>query len=455
MFKWRDQLRLGKLRLEQLQLGQLRFGKLRLGQLREKKKQENKQLWGRDFNVVRNGLDEEQVVSFVDELVKQRKASSSASFRSFLKTAVTDAGQVADSIRMRAQAEAEEEAAGIIAQANQEAEEIKSRAEEATEKEVEDILSAAKGKVEITGVEAKQKTLLFLLKMREEMEAEIKGEYKKAYSQLFNSLQNLMREGQDVEAELKGKRVSLWESGGFQLREQEAALLSTSGEAAPPFETPAPTETEAKPDIVTEEKVEEPVQLREEVTEEKVEEPVQLREEVTEEKVEEPVQLQEEVTEEKVEEPVQLREEVTISEPVGATVEGLLEQRLPEERPEREETEPGLLEQDSQDLYTGEVELAIDVPVDLKMVSKLYNSLQTIPEVRILRTRGSANRGSTITVALGKPIPLISVISSKLPGVAITPEPPEKDSFVKGKPSSLLGKGKKGVRRIKLALKEA
>ena len=425
MFKWRDQLRLGKLRLEQLQLGQLRFGKLRLGQLREKKKQENKQLWGRDFNVVRNGLDEEQVVSFVDELVKQRKASSSASFRSFLKTAVTDAGQVADSIRMRAQAEAEEEAAGIIAQANQEAEEIKRRAEEAAEKEVEDILSAAKGKAEITEVEAKQKTLLFLLRMREEMEAEIKGEYKKAYSQLFNSLQNLMREGQDVEAELKGKRVSLWESGGFQLREQEAALLSTSGEAAPPFETPAPTETEAKPDIVTEEKVEEPVQLREEVTEEKVEEPVQLQ------------------------------EEVTISEPVGATVEGLLEQRLPEERPEREETEPGLLEQDSQDLYTGEVELAIDVPVDLKMVSKLYNSLQTIPEVRILRTRGSANRGSTITVALGKPIPLISVISSELPGVAVTPEPPEKDSFVKGKPSSLLGKGKKGVRRIKLALKEA
>ena len=424
MFKWRGQLRLGQLRPGKLRLSQLRLGQLRPGQRREEKKQENKQLWGRDFNVVRNGLDEEQVVSFVDELVKQRKASSSASFRSFLKTAVAEAGQITDSIKMRAQEEAEEGAASIIAQANQEAEEIRRRAEAAAEKEVEDILSAGNRKAEITEEEAKQKTMLFLLRMREEMEAEIKGEYKKAYSQLFSSLQNLMGEGQNIETELKGKRATLWESKSFQLKEQEAALLSTSGEAAPPFETPAPTETEAKPDIVTEEKVEEPVQL------------------------------QEEVTEEKVEEPVQLQEEVTISEPVGVTVEGLLEQRLPEERPEREETEPGLLEQDSQGLYTGEVELAIDVPVDLKMISKLYNSLQTIPEVRILRTRGSANRGSTITVALGKPIPLISVISSKLPGVAVTPEPPEKDSFVKGKPSPLLGKGKKGVRRIKLALKE-
>jgi len=306
MFKWRGHLRLGQLRPGKLRFSQLRLGQLRLGQRREEKKQENKQLWGRDFNVVRSGLDEKQVVSFVDELVKQRKASSSASFRSFLKTAVAEAGQITDSIKMRAQEEAEEEAASIIAQANQEAEEIRRRAEAAAEE---------------------------------------------------------------------------------------------------------------------------------------VEEPVQLQEEVTEEKVEEPVQLQEEVTEEKVE------------EPVGATAEGLLEQRLPEERPEREETEPALLEKDRQALYTGEVELAIGVPVDLKMISRLYNSLQTMPEVRILRTRGSTNRGSIITVALGKPIPLISVISSKIPGVAVTPEPPEKDRLVRGKPSPLLGKGKKGVRRIKLALK--
>ena len=153
--------------------------------------------------------------------------------------------------------------------------------------------------------------------------------------------------------------------------------------------------------------------------------------------------LQEEVAEEEAEQPVQLQEEATVSEPVEAAT--LQEEVAEEERPDRERTEPVPLGHGSQTLYTGEVELAISVPVDLKMVSKLYNYLQTTPEIKIVRTIGSWDQGTTITVVLDKPIPLISVISSKIPEVKATPERPEKDGFVKGK---------KGVRRIKLALKE-
>ena len=176
------------------------------------------------------------------------------------------------------------------------------------------------------------------------------------------------------------------------------------------------------------------VRAGEEVGAEKVEEPAQ---EFSEEKIEEPVQIRDEAAEEKVEETI-------VSELVAAIVtEEPLEQHLPEGKPDTAKIKPGLPKKDS--LYTGEVELAIAKPLNPKMVSKLYNYLQTTPEIKFAHTSGSWARGTTITVVLDKPIPLISVLSSKIPEAEITPERPGEDGFVGGK---------RGLRRIKLALKE-
>ncbi len=143
------------------------------------------------------------------------------------------------------------------------------------------------------------------------------------------------------------------------------------------------------------------------------------------------------------EEPVQLQEEGA-SRLSGATPEGIPEQPL-KESPATAATASALPEQDSQDPYTGEVELVLAGPVDPKMVAKLYNYLQTTPEIKLARTSGSWERGATITVALDKPIPLISVLSSRIPEAQVTPVRPDEDAFVGGK---------RGVRRIKLAPKE-
>ena len=388
-----------------------------LGQRFEKGKQETRQLWESEFNVVKEGLDEEQVVDFVNNLIARHKASQQASadsLRSLLKTAVADAEQMAASIRMKAQTEAEAEAAEIITQAKQEDQEIKRRAEVDAQKEAEDIISVADKKAEITEVEAKQQALLFLLRAREEIEKEVREEYQRAYDRLSSSLQNLVDEGQNIEMELKSKRARLGESKNFELKEHEAVLLKTSEEVMPPPETLPP-----------------------------------------EEEIEQPVQLQEEVSEEKTEQPVQLQEEATVSVPVEETVEELLVQHPPEEIPAREETSPTQLEPiDSQTIYAGEVELDIAIPVELKTVSKFYNHLQTIPDIKILRTTGSWDRGTTITVVADKPILLISEIS-KVPGVEVIAELLQQDSSVKGSARSRQRAGGKGVKKIKLTLKEA
>jgi hypothetical protein len=108
---------------------------------------------------------------------------------------------------------------------------------------------------------------------------------------------------------------------------------------------------------------------------------------------------------------------------------------------------------DSKTIFNGEVDLYIPVPVELKMVSKLYTYLQTIPELKILHTRGSWDKGTVITVVLDKPMPLVSIIL-KMPGVKVTPGLLEKESLNKGKPGFLLRSGNKDVEGIQLILKE-
>jgi len=160
--------------------------------------------------------------------------------------------------------------------------------------------------------------------------------------------------------------------------------------------------------------------------------------------VEEPVQLQEEVVEQAAEETASQDEEPAAVKPVAEKGEpekaGKQEQKAPKKEPEIIVTE-----EESQALYTGEVELNIRMPVEPTMVSKLYSYLQTSSEIKFIRTTGSWSRGSTITVVLDKPIPLISVLAAKLPEANVVPE-------------RLGGSGhvsdRRGVRQINISLKD-
>ena len=452
-----------------------------IGQRSERGKQKTRQLWENEFDVVRGGLDEKQVIEFVDDLIAQHRDSQQASadsLRSLLKTAITDAEQMAASIKTKAEAEAETEAANIINWAKQEDQEIKRKAEIAARKEAEDIVSVANKKAEITQVEAKQKALLFLLRAREEIEKEVREEYKRVNARLSSSLQSLVDEGQSIDVELKSRRAQLWGSKNFELEGQEATLLKPSEEIVPTAAT-IPPEEEAEQsdqlqDKVAEEKTEQPTQAQEETVEEierETEQNPRLQEEVAEEKTEQPSGVQEDIIEEvksemeqptqlqetdekKGEQPIQIQEDVPAADPVEV-VEEAVEPDASEEKSSQKEVEsPPMQPMDSQALYTGEIELVIAIPVELKMVSKLYNYLQTVPDVKILRTTGSWDRGTTINVVADKPIPLIDTLSN-IPDMEVIAEEPKQGSSAKSKSNLRLKREGKEVKRIKLTLKEA
>jgi hypothetical protein len=93
-------------------------------------------------------------------------------------------------------------------------------------------------------------------------------------------------------------------------------------------------------------------------------------------------------------------------------------------------------------------------PVDLKLVTQLYNYLQTIPELKVLYTRGSWDQGTTIVVVLEKSFALIKTITA-IPNVSVSVGILEKDAAAGGKTISLLRRKDRIAKRLGLILKEA
>jgi hypothetical protein len=192
---------------------------------------------------------------------------------------------------------------------------------------------------------------------------------------------------------------------------------------------------------VQEETAEDVIAVAEAVTEEPEEAPARAEEEAVAVKDEELVPLQEEAVAPVVEETVPEGEEAAVTEPVA-------EKETPAETSRQEQKrEPRrvLTEEESKSSYHGEVELIIEVPVEPTVVSGLYSYLQTTPEVKFVRTTGSWNKGSTITIVLDKPRALVSELIAKLPGADILPDEPEKSGHAKDKG---------GVRKIIISRKD-
>lgn len=127
-------------------------------------------------------------------------------------------------------------------------------------------------------------------------------------------------------------------------------------------------------------------------------------------------------------------------------------EELPEEKPVRQEPTPVPRRPDTGAIYEGEIELALAAPVDLAALAKLHNYLQTTPDIKILYSKGSWDRGVIITVTLDKPLPLLGIIS-KIPGLVAAAASPEKDNLAKEPPRLVLGVGRGVAIRIDLRLR--
>jgi len=422
-------------------------------------------LWGKEFEVVKNGLSEEQVVKFVTELINKYKVLSEqkdhfVTMGTISERTAIEADKVANDIRERAKKEAEAEAERIIAEANQKARDIGigaiRKAQDATRQEIYDIMNVANQRAAILETEAKQKTQLFLIKRRREIQDQLKEEIKKAYNQLLSGLQDLLGKGQEVETEWKNKTVELWGSKVFTLDWHDVMPASVGFDAVKGAPIPVDIDTESAP--IEETIVDVPVAETAESTsiETGTEEPAAAtKQEVLD--IEIPaMEAPSEVVSNNGAEAV-ADEIVDISAEETPLVEEIIKE-VKDKKKKKSKDEANLEKQaiqepkgeevkkraaDTSKMYEGEIELTIVPPVGLALLSEIHNELDKISEAKVLQTVGSWDKSTSIKVLLEKPMPLAQILT-RIPGVEMDQEMTEKGEY---KSSAIKNMGKQGIEK--------
>jgi vacuolar-type H+-ATPase subunit H len=172
-----------------------------------KKNGQQKELFGRTFKLVRNGLDEDEIRSFVDSLVEQNasllaKLEHLDSLKKLAEMTVIEAQKEAEGIRVEIERNANAKAAAILAEATEAAEkQVKERIEEAkryaevinTGAEV--IRAAAEEEANRLKAEAAQNAEELLREIRASSKKEAqdslrirKEQFKKHYKQIYKEL---------------------------------------------------------------------------------------------------------------------------------------------------------------------------------------------------------------------------------------------------------------------------
>lgn len=348
----------------------------------------SRKLWDTEFSIAaRGGLNPEQVIAYVEDLNTRHQASQDAqvaSVRSIVQTAIADAHEIAEKIRGKAEKDAETTASGIVADAEKDAEAVRRKAETEAKQTTERMTTDADKRAHATEAEAQDKAVLFLLRAREQIEREVVGEFNEAYSRLTGALETLVSEGRELQADLQGRREGLLKSNVFKLTGADVPLIGSPAESA--GEDAADAETSgAEPTDAEETTVDADAASNEEA------EPAAEGVAAT------------------AEDPVIVESEIELPEAADAAASG-------------DEAFSELTEEETQALYIGEVDIVVPTPVDAKMMSQLHRYLQTTPEIKLVRTAGSMGRGTVVTIAIDKPVPLIGALSSKIPDATIALE---------------------------------
>lgn len=155
------------------------------------------ELWGQIFKRAENGLDENQIIPFVDTLINERdsllqRQEHLSSLSMLAERTIAEADDVASKIKADAESKAKTEAEAIISKAQEESqhliEEKKNEAISLAEKEAATIRTNTKKEVE-----------LIREKETEKIHSELKSTSQLLYGELLSQLENLVKQVKELE----------------------------------------------------------------------------------------------------------------------------------------------------------------------------------------------------------------------------------------------------------------
>ncbi len=158
---------------------------------------------GCEFRRVRNGLDETQVMSVINELISRRdtliqREEHISSLSKLAEKTVTEADKLAAEIKTEAINQAKVEAAAIMVEAEE-------KAQQMIEEKRAEIINIANEEALAIGAEAEREAELLLERQRESIQIELRNFIYQVRNQLVSELESLKQQAVALEAVFKDK----------------------------------------------------------------------------------------------------------------------------------------------------------------------------------------------------------------------------------------------------------
>lgn len=162
-------------------------------------------LGGREFRRVKSGLDEAEVASFIDEIVRERdKLAQSqhhiASLTKLAETTIVEADRLANQIKTEAAEQAKAQSATIVDKAREQARQI-------VEKKQAEVLKIAHEEADAIRVEAEKKAAALLENEKTKIQSALRSVIDKQFGHLLEELDRLKQQAAAAKADLENKRL--------------------------------------------------------------------------------------------------------------------------------------------------------------------------------------------------------------------------------------------------------
>lgn len=161
------------------------------------------ELWGHEFKKAGEGLDRDEVVSFIDELMKKHEAllKSTEHLSSLTKLAektIAEADTVAKQVKSEAEEQARAEAKAILSEAEEKAQKL-------LEEKRTEALARVNREVEALKAKAQQDAENMLEEKTKKIQPELRKNVKRLYGELLLQLESLRQQVVTLEKELDQK----------------------------------------------------------------------------------------------------------------------------------------------------------------------------------------------------------------------------------------------------------
>jgi cell division septum initiation protein DivIVA len=157
----------------------------------------------REFKRVKNGLDEAQVASFIDELIKERdKLAQSqdhiASLNRLAEMTVVEADRLATQVKTEATEQAKAESTAIIDKASEQARQL-------TESKIAEAVEIANEKANAIKAKAEEEAVLLLEDERTKIRGELRNLVNQQFGYMLEELEGLKQRAEAVQADFGNK----------------------------------------------------------------------------------------------------------------------------------------------------------------------------------------------------------------------------------------------------------